>query len=34
MNVLASLPLAVDPLFTAGVGLEEVIIFLIKVVAA
>lgn len=34
MNVLASLPLAVDPLFTAGVGLEEVIIVLIKVVAA
>lgn len=32
--MLASIPLAVDPLVTAGVGLEEVLIILVKVVAA
>ena len=34
MRALASLPLAVDPLFLGGVGLEEVIIVIIKIVVA
>ncbi|MEM7096502.1 MAG: NADH-quinone oxidoreductase subunit NuoH [Actinomycetota bacterium] len=32
--MIAQIPLAVDPLFTAGVGLEEVLIVIVKVVIA